>query len=284
MRIARTPASARKAIRAWRASGDSIGFVPTMGALHKGHVSLLRRARSDCDRLVASVFVNPLQFGPREDFANYPRPVSRDRRIMRDIGTDLLYAPSAGSIFPAGFQTRVVVEKLQLPMEGRHRPGHFDGVSTIVAKLLGAVEADRLYLGQKDAQQAILLDRMVRDLDIGTKVIVCPTIRERDGLACSSRNAYLTSEERAWAPALYRALRGAAAELRSGELKRPATAESHVRRSLADGPGKLQYVKALHAKSLSRPRAGDPILLALAYQLKTARLIDNVVIRQWRSR
>jgi pantoate--beta-alanine ligase len=183
-------------------------------------------------------------------------------------------------VYPPDFQTRVVVERVSVPMEGRFRPGHFDGVATVVAKLLAAVEPDRLYLGQKDAQQAVVLDRMVRDLDLGVRVVVCPTVREPDGLACSSRNAYLSAEQRAWAPALYGSLREAAEKLRSGAIRTPGAAERLVRRRLAGGPGRLQYVAAVHARTLGRAKEGDPVLIALAYRLGTARLIDNVVVRR----
>jgi pantoate--beta-alanine ligase len=270
----------RKQVRTWRSSGERIGFVPTMGALHAGHRSLLVRARRECDRLVASVFVNPMQFGPGEDYRRYPRPVARDNRMLREVGTDLLYAPPVGVVYPPDFQTRLAVERVSAPMEGRFRPGHFDGVATVVAKLLAAVEPDRLYLGQKDAQQAVVIDRMVRDLDLGVRVVVCPTVREPDGLACSSRNAYLSAEERAWAPALYAALREAAEKLKGGGIRTPGAAENLVRHRLAKGPGRLQYVAAVHARTLGPMKQGDPILIALAYRLGTARLIDNVVVRR----
>jgi pantoate--beta-alanine ligase len=280
----RTSAAARACVRRWRATGESVGFVPTMGALHEGHRSLLRRARRECNRLVASIFVNPLQFGPGEDYWRYPRPIARDNRMLRQEGTDLLYIPRGETVYPPDFQTQVWVPRLSAPLDGRFRPGHFVGVATVVAKLLAAVEPDRLYLGQKDAQQAIVLDRMVRDLDLGVRVVVCPTVREADGLACSSRNVYLTSEERAWAPALYRALTEAARSLRSGEIRSPAGAEGRVRRRLSGGPGRLQYVAAVDPRTLGKPKGNGAILIALAYRLATARLIDNVVVPARRRR
>jgi pantoate--beta-alanine ligase len=269
----------RKLVRAWRAQGDRIGFVPTMGALHGGHASLIARARRECDRVVASIFVNPIQFGPREDYARYPRPLARDRAILREGGTDLLYRPAASAMYPEGFQTRVHVARLSAPMEGAARPGHFDGVATVVLKLLAAVEPDRIYLGQKDAQQAAVLARMIQDLDLGVKVVVCPTVRERDGLALSSRNAYLNAEERAWAPALGSALERGAVLLRWGGAGAARKVETIVRRLLARGPGKLEYVRAVDSATLEAPLAGRPILLALAYRMPSARLIDNVVVR-----
>ncbi len=281
MRIAHNPATARAIVRAWHCKGERIGFVPTMGALHEGHRSLLRRARRECDRLVASVFVNPLQFAPSEDLSRYPRTLAKDRSMLIDEGCDLLYNPSARAMYPPGFASRVEVQGLSEGLEGASRPGHFAGVTTVVAKLLITLEPDCLYLGQKDAQQAAVLSRMVRDLDLGTRVIVCPTVRERDGLALSSRNAYLTRKERAWAPNLHRALREAAEALRTGGTT-PRGAEAAIRRRLAGGPGRLDYARAVDAETLGPTQAGRPILLSLAYHLGRARLIDNVVVRRGR--
>jgi pantoate--beta-alanine ligase len=279
MRTARTPERARALVRQWRSAGETIGFVPTMGALHVGHRSLLERARKDCDRVVASIFVNPLQFGPGEDYRRYPRPIRRDMVLLRDAGTDLLYLPQARTLFPPEYETRVSVLRLREPLEGASRPGHFDGVATIVAKLLAGVEPDRLYLGQKDAQQAVVLNRMVRDLDFGVRVVVCPTVREGDGLAVSSRNVYLTPAERAWAPALHATLRDAASRVRSGEARSAREAAVWMRRRLAHGPGRLDYAAAVDAATLGPASPGRPWLLVLAYRLPSARLIDNVVVR-----
>jgi len=249
-----------------------------MGALHIGHRSLLRRARRECDRLVASIFVNPLQFGPKEDFTRYPRPIRADLSILREEGSDLLYRPEAVTLYPSDYETRVSVLHMREPLDGMSRPGHFDGVATVVAKLLMAVEPDRLYLGQKDAQQAVVLKRMCRDLDLGVRIVVCPTVRERDGLACSSRNAYLTREERAWAPALYAVLREAAAGVRSGKLRSARQTEAMMRRRLARGPGRLDYAAAVDAATLARATPGRAWLLAVAYRLGSARLIDNILV------
>jgi len=283
VRVARTPARARAIVRAWRAEGDSIGFVPTMGALHAGHRSLLERARRDCDRVVASIFVNPLQFGPREDLARYPRPIGADLAVLRAEKVDLLYVPFERTMYPPGFETRVAVPRTSAPMEGERRPGHFEGVATVVAKLLGAIEPDRLYLGRKDAQQAVVLRRMVADLDCGVRVVVCPTVREPDGLALSSRNAYMTADERAWAPHLYAALREAASRLRARGMS-PRAAEAWLRRRLAAGPGRLDYARAVDAETLGPPARGRPILLALAYHLGRVRLIDNVLATERRAK
>lgn len=281
MKSATTPDGVRRITRDWRKEGRRIGFVPTMGALHLGHRSLLERARRECDRVVVSIFVNPLQFGPAEDLTRYPRPLARDRKILREEKTDLLYLPRRDRLYPADFRTRVGVSHLGELLEGKHRPGHFEGVTTIVAKLLLAVEPDRLYLGQKDAQQAIILTRMARDLDFGVRVVVCATVRESDGLAFSSRNAYLSAEDRAWAPKIYRSLTEAAGQLRSGALRRPKDAAALVRRRLSRGPGRLEYAVAVHAETLEEPSTGDPILLAVAYDLGKTRLIDNIHLRRW---
>lgn len=276
MKIARISLATRRAVRAWRAQGLRIGFVPTMGALHDGHRSLLARARRECDRVAASVFVNPLQFGPREDFARYPRPLEKDLAILRAEKTDLVYLPDAAELYPEGFDTRVQVRRVGRILEGRSRPGHFEGVATVVAKLLIAVEPDRLYLGQKDAQQAVVLKRMIADLDFGTAVVLCPTIREEDGLALSSRNAYLKPEERKWAPALYAALKATAASLASGELSSAKDAERDLRRRLRGGPGRLDYARAIDAETFGPPQDDRPWVLALAYRMRAARLIDNL--------
>jgi pantoate--beta-alanine ligase len=231
---------------------------------------------------VVSIFVNPLQFGKGEDFTRYPRPARRDSLALREEGVDLLYQPDAARIYPPGFATRIRVLGLQDPLEGTSRPGHFDGVATIVAKLLTALEPDRLYLGQKDAQQAAILRRMIADLDFGVRVVVCPTVREADGLACSSRNAYLTPGERGWAPALYATLREAAAAHRAGMT--PGAAAALMRRRLSRGPGRLDYAAAVDPDSFGAPSPGGPVLFALAYRLGRTRLIDNIVARPRRGR
>jgi pantoate--beta-alanine ligase len=251
-----------------------------MGYLHAGHLFLLRRARRECDLTVASIFVNPLQFGPSEDFASYPRAAGRDRALLRREWTDLLFLPRQESFYPRGFATRVSVSGLDQRLCGPFRPGHFIGVATVVMKLLVACEPDRLYLGSKDYQQARLLSRMVADLNLGVRVVICPTVREPDGLALSSRNNYLSEEERRWAPALYRALTATAQEIHSGALRQPEAAAQAVEDRLEGGPGQLQYAEVLSAEDLSevRPLRGR-LVLALAYRLGSTRLIDNVLVR-----
>jgi pantoate--beta-alanine ligase len=206
MRIVSTIAEARGAVRALRTNGRSIGLVPTMGALHAGHVSLVRAAREQCDAVVVSIFVNPTQFGPNEDFAKYPRTWDADCALLESEGVDLILAPIATEMYPAGASTFVEVEGVSDRLDGASRPGHFHGVSTVVAKLFHIVSPDKAFFGQKDAAQVAVLRKMVRDLNFDLELVVCPTVREADGLALSSRNRYLSVEERRQALVLSRAL------------------------------------------------------------------------------
>lgn len=254
-----------------------LGFVPTMGYLHEGHLSLLRRARRECGSVVLSIFVNPLQFGPGEDLERYPRNEERDLELAREIGVDAVFIPSAGEMYPAGSTTEVRVRGLEDVLEGDARPGHFTGVTTVLAKLLNIVGADRMYMGQKDAQQAVIVRRMIRDLNFSTELVVCPTVREPDGLAMSSRNVYLNPDERSAATVLYRALSTAE---KSGE-RDPEVLEARVREAVALEPlVELEYVSADDADTLG-PIADQrrDILLSLAARVGKTRLIDNVVIR-----
>ncbi|MBK8230073.1 MAG: pantoate--beta-alanine ligase [Candidatus Eisenbacteria bacterium] len=278
MRILRTASNLNQAVRRARAGGARIGFVPTMGYLHDGHLALVRAAREECDLVVASIFVNPLQFAAGEDLAKYPRDLPRDHRLLRKADVDLLFEPE--NFYPEGFATRVSVERLGERLCGRYRPGHFVGVSTVVTKLLAAAEPDRLYLGRKDYQQAMILTRMVADLNLPVRVVICPTVREADGLAMSSRNVYLTPEERAWAPNFYRALRATALLIESGEVRGAGEATAEVERRLLGSPMRLQYAEALTADDLAPidPLTGD-LVLAAAVFLGKARLIDNVAVR-----
>ena len=271
--------------REWRASGATIGFVPTMGFLHEGHLSLVRRARRETDVVIASLFVNPLQFGPSEDYAAYPRDERRDRRLLREAGVDAVFEPAPDEVYDADFSTYVEVIGLDARLCGPRRPGHFRGVTTVVTKLLHAAEPDRLYLGQKDYQQAAILRRMVRDLGFAVRVVVCPTVREPDGLAMSSRNIYLSDAERAWAPRLHAALRETAGEIERGEIRTREDAESRLAWRLDEGPGDLEYAEVLSADSLApiSPLRGE-LVLALAYRLGRARLIDNTLARVKRGR
>ena len=277
MHRVRTVAALRKAIAAWRAQEFRVGVVPTMGAIHEGHLSLVRRARRSCDRVVASIFVNPLQFGPTEDFARYPRPVHQDRARFADAGVDLLWEPAIAEIYPAGDSTRVRVDKLTETLEGAARPGHFDGVTTVVMRLLNAVQPDELWLGQKDAQQATVLERMIADLLVPVRVRRAPTVRERDGLALSSRNAYLGAEERAQAVALFLGLRAARDRLVAGE-RSAARIVKAVRGVLHHYPlVREDYVAVVDAASMEPLRTvRGRVLVAVAARVGPARLIDNL--------
>lgn len=247
-----------------------------MGALHAGHAALVRRAARECDRVVVSVFVNPLQFGPGEDYGRYPRALPADRRLVAEAGAAAVYAPSVEEMYPKGFRTSVEVEGLSELYCGHYRPGHFRGVATIVLKLFNQVPADRAYFGEKDFQQVGIIERMARDLDVPVKIVRVPIVRERDGLALSSRNAYLTPEQRAAAPALRAALEtGVAAARKRGA--RPGAVVRAVRRTLAGTRLKLQYAAVVDAATLepARDLRGPRRLLAAAYLGKT-RLIDNI--------
>jgi pantoate--beta-alanine ligase len=280
IQIIRDPAAMRARSRRLRAQGLRLAFVPTMGALHAGHASLLRRARRAGDRVVLSIFVNPLQFGPHEDYRAYPRDERRDLALARRAGADLVYIPDAAAMYPDGFRTSVAVEGLADRMCGALRPGHFTGVATVVLKLLHQVEPDALLLGQKDAQQAILIGRMMRDLDVPVRLLVCPTVREPDGLAMSSRNAYLAPAERAQAPAIYAALRAGVAALRAGERSAVAIRRA-IRARLARAPLlRPEYVVLVDLRDLlPHDRVPLDVLIAVAARLGRARLIDNVIVR-----
>ena len=277
MHRVRTVAALRKAIAAWRAQESRVGFVPTMGAIHEGHLSLVRRARRSCDRVVASIFVNPLQFGPTEDFARYPRPVHHDRSQLAGAGVDLLWEPAIAEIYPAGDSTRVRVGGMTETLEGAARPGHFDGVTTVVLRLLNAVQPDELWLGQKDAQQATVLERMITDLLVPVRVRRGPTVRERDGLALSSRNAYLGAEERAQAVALSQGLRAARERLVAGE-RSAARIVKAVRSAWHHFPlVREDYVAVVDAASMEPLRTvRGRVLVAVAARVGPARLIDNL--------
>lgn len=272
MKMARGGESMRRVVRQWRRAGKTVGFVPTMGALHEGHLSLIRRARAENDRVAVSIFVNPTQFGPREDLARYPRPFRRDAALCRRAGVDVVFAPH--TFYPSRFQTWVDVETLSLPLCGRFRPGHFRGVATVVLKLLNVVQPDRVYFGQKDFQQWRLIERMVRDLDVPVKVIGCPTVRDAAGVALSSRNAYLSAEERVAAPLLARSLRAAEQVLKSGH---GAAAARSAAKSVLDriSNGRVQYFEVVDPVTLTAPRSQGPWLVATAVYVGRTRLIDN---------
>lgn len=279
MNVVRTMGELREALRGPRHQGRSIGFVPTMGALHEGHLSLLRAARQDCDVVVLSIFVNPLQFGPHEDLVSYPRSEERDLALAQESGSDIAFLPSKEEMYGSAAQTRVVLGAVAAALEGAARPGHFDGVATVVAKLFNAVQPDRAYFGQKDAQQVAVIKTMVRDLNFPVGVVVCPTIREADGLAMSSRNAYLGTDDRRRATVLWRALQEGRSVVASGAAVE--VAEKAMRSVVADEPAAtLEYARAVDPDTFGDPTVGRPVLLAIAARVGPARLIDNMLVER----
>jgi pantoate--beta-alanine ligase len=267
-------------LRAARAAlPDPVGLVPTMGFLHEGHLSLVRQARAECAGVAVSIFVNPTQFGPQEDLAAYPRDLDRDLTMLREAQVDLVWTPAAAEVYPPGFQTYIQAEELSRPLEGARRPGHFRGVATVVAKLFNAFLPQRAYFGQKDAQQVAVVRRMATDLNFPVDIVVCPTVREPDGLAMSSRNAYLTPAERKAATVLYRALETARAAFLGGERD-----AGQLRTAMSDVLGaeplaRPVYVSAADPETLAElnGRASRALLSMAVFFGKTA-LIDNVVV------
>jgi len=268
----------RRWVRTERSAGKSLGFVPTMGAFHEGHLSLIRRAGQQCDRVVVSVFVNPLQFGEGEDFDRYPRDFSRDLKLAEHEEVDALFHPAVEEMYAAPQGITIQVGKLGDLLCGPARPGHFAGVATVVAKLLNIVQPDRIFFGQKDAQQAVIIERMIAELGFPVQMEVCPTMREADGLAMSSRNAYLSAEERANATVLYRSLCHAATRIRSGERDAPRI-EREMREMIGAVPGAaLDYASVVDRRSLESVKeiVGE-VLVAVAVRFGKTRLIDNVI-------
>ncbi|MBI4312698.1 MAG: pantoate--beta-alanine ligase [Chloroflexi bacterium] len=258
-----------------------LGLVPTMGYLHEGHMTLARCARRDCRSVIASIFVNPTQFGPNEDFAAYPRDMERDLAMLTNEGVDIVFAPTVEEMYPQGFSTYVNVEKVTDVLEGARRPGHFRGVATVVTKLFTVIRPDRSYFGQKDGQQVAVIKRMTADLALGTEIVVVPTVREPDGLAMSSRNVYLTPAERAAAPVLYRALCRARDMHKDGIRDANALRAEVTRMIVAEPLATLDYVSVADAATLQELEAVDrPAMISLACRFGRARLIDNVVIGQ----
>jgi pantoate--beta-alanine ligase len=276
--IARSVAALRETIAQWRRTGQSVGFVPTMGALHEGHLSLVRTAKEQCDHVIASLFVNPRQFAPHEDFERYPRDEAGDAALLASAGCDLLYAPERSAMYPEGFATNVIVSDVSTPLEGEFRPHFFGGVATVVAKLLLQALPDKAFFGEKDYQQLLVIKRMTRDLDIPVDIVGCPTVREHDGLAMSSRNAYLSANERRIAARLNFVLHETIKAVRNGETIPAAEAEA-ARHLLAAGFTSLDYVSIRDADTLgplvdmTRPAR----ILAAAWLGKT-RLIDNMAL------
>ncbi len=262
-----------------RAESRIVGLVPTMGALHAGHLALIERARRDCSPVIASLFVNPKQFGPNEDFTKYPRAFDNDRKMLEQAGVDSLFAPEPSEIYPNGFSTYVHVEGLSERLEGRSRPGHFRGVTTVVMKLLEIVQPNFAYFGRKDAQQARIITQMARDLNLDSEIVVCPLVREPDGLAMSSRNAYLSAEERQAATILYRALDAAKSELAAG-VRDALQLQDVLHRMLgAERQARVDYAEVVDAESFEPVlRVNKPSYILLAVFFGKTRLIDNLYI------
>ena len=278
MRVATTIQAVREALAEPRRQGETIALVPTMGAFHDGHLALMRAARAEADVVVVSLFVNPTQFGPSEDLAAYPRDFDRDRALAEAEGVDILFAPDTSEVYPDGFSTEVVVGGLTETLEGESRPGHFTGVATVVTKLFNMVGPDVAWFGQKDAQQALVIRKLVRDLNLPVRVAVLPTVREEDGLAMSSRNAYLTGDDRPRAAALSRALTAAEREVAAG--RRDAAQVLAAARAELDAAGvEPEYLELRSAHDLSpAKRVNGNTLLAVAARVGRARLIDNTML------
>jgi pantoate--beta-alanine ligase len=269
----------RAASRALRCPGKRLGFVPTMGALHEGHLSLVRAAKADCDAVVASIFVNPTQFGPNEDLAKYPRSFDSDRERLEREGVDFLFAPSVEEMYPKGAVTWVTVEGLSDKLDGRSRPGHFRGVTTVVAKLFNAVEPDVAFFGQKDAAQVAIIRRMVRDLNLPVEIVVCPIVREPDGLAMSSRNVYLNPEQRTRALVLHRSLMRIKRLADAGERETSKLLNAGREELARENTIRLDYFEIVDPDTLD-PVAdtSEGAVAAIAAFVGTTRLIDNILL------
>jgi pantoate--beta-alanine ligase len=276
MEVIESISEMKNLVKEWKRRGLSIGFVPTMGYLHEGHLALVRKVKELSDRVVVSIFVNPIQFAPGEDYQRYPRDLERDKALLEKEGIDVLFSPKAQEMYPPGFQTYVEVKELSSGLCGRYRAGHFVGVATVVLKLFNIVQPDIAVFGEKDYQQLKVIQRMVQDLNLDVKIIPHPTVREEDGLAMSSRNTYLSPEERRSAIALYKALNLAEELINQGE-RRVATLKEKLIESYPYT--KVQYIEFVHPENLKEvERVDEPTLLALAVFVGKARLIDNKII------
>ena len=274
--VLRRTADLRVLVAGWKAAGAVVGVVPTMGALHAGHLGLVVAAKQACDRVIVTIFVNPTQFGNPGDLAKYPRAEHRDAALLATAGVDAIFAPAVDEVYPPGFATRITVAGISDPLEGTHRPGHFDAVATVVAKLFGMTQADRAFFGEKDWQQLAVVRRMASDLNLPVAITGCPTVRDADGLALSSRNARLSRDARANAPALHRAMQHASAAIRQGTP--PVTALDHARQTiLAAGFTHIDYLALADAATLA-PTDTPPARLLAAAWLDGVRLIDNIAV------
>jgi pantoate--beta-alanine ligase len=276
--ILRTVAELRAVVRGWKAEGHVVGVVPTMGALHEGHLSLARRAKAECGRVITTIFVNPMQFNNPDDLKKYPRTEEADAALLNWVGVEVIFAPAPEEVYPPGFVSKVTVGGVSGPLEGTLRPGHFEGVATVVAKLFGMSQADRAYFGQKDWQQLQVVQRLVADLNMAVTVVGCETVRDPDGLAMSSRNLRLTAEGRRRAPALYAAMLAAARDFRSGvpEAEAMARATAAV---LAEGFESVEYIALRDAETLEAVTDPDrPLRMLAAAWIDDVRLIDNIAV------
>ncbi len=267
-------------VKIFKKEGKTISLVPTMGFLHEGHLSLVRAARKHTDVVVMSIFVNPLQFGPKEDFDKYPRNMKRDEELATQAGVDIIFHPSAHDMYPENYSTFVNVEGLTDVLCGSSRPGHFKGVTTVVSKLFNIVRPNIAYFGQKDAQQSIVIKKMVEDLNMGIEIKVMPIVREPDGLAMSSRNMYLSAAERKSAPMLYESLKKAEALIKSGE-REPSKIIKTIEDMIGNIPGsKIDYVSVVDTKDLKKTKIiANEVLVALAVYIGRTRLIDNIIVK-----
>lgn len=280
MKVISRPAEMTRQASLWRRRDENVGFVPTMGALHEGHAALIRRARRENDRVVVSIFVNPTQFGPKEDLSRYPRPFAKDRALCASLGVDAIYHPTVRGMYPEGFKTLVEVGGPAELLDGRLRPGHFKGVATVVLKLLNTVKPERTYFGEKDYQQLVIVKKMAKDLDLDVQIVGCPTVRARDGLALSSRNQYLGPEERAVAPNLHRALLLARRLITARPAGlRPAGLISRLRREISNNINgvEIDYIALTDPQSLQEAtRINGKLRLLAAIRIGKTRLIDNI--------
>lgn len=279
MLVANTIEEVKKVVRGWKKEGLSIGLVPTMGYLHEGHASLITRAVEENDRVIVSDFVNPIQFGPKEDLATYPRDFDADCRLCKGIGTDLIFHPEPSEMYDPDFHSYVGVDTLSTELCGKSRPIHFNGVCTVVSKLFNITEADRAYFGQKDAQQLAIVKRMVRDLNFNIEIIGCPIIREMDGLAKSSRNTYLSADARAKATILHKALTKGEEMVRSGEKDATKVVDTVTNIIESEPLAKVDYVEVVDWNELQKTDVIDgPVLTAVAVYIDNVRLIDNFIV------
>lgn len=279
MKIFSNPQEIQNFIKKLKQQKKSIGFVPTMGALHQGHISLIRRARKENDIVAVSIFVNPAQFAPQEDLKKYPRPFKKDVNICKSEGVDVIFAPSPKEMYPENYLTYITVEKLSALMCGKFRPGHFRGVATIVAKLFNIVQPDRAYFGLKDFQQSVIVKKMVSDLNFPVKIISLPIVREKDGLALSSRNVYLSCEERKRALSLSRSLQTAKNLIKYKNMKSPEKIISEIRKMISPRVDKIDYIDLRDAETLEKVKyIKKKVVIAVAVFVGSTRLIDNIVV------